>query len=193
MLVSVSVSNVLYHFVDKVKVTGDNNLFRDFFEKGGFIWGFALAIVIALVIAGVYYFLACNRSYQLAKLYVWIVVLLLSGTTSYYATSEYAKHSLMVNLEKIDKKARNEAQFAGSAEDIAEALRVADQFKKRLEFEIKKQPNAKIVLFARTNIFWTLLFFVGFSLLFKRFTVFGGATPWGKAHKNRVPVNKKKY
>jgi hypothetical protein len=186
----ISVGSVLYHFVDKMKVTEDDNLFRDFFEKGGYIWGFVLAIAIALVIAAVYYFFACNRSYQLAKLYVWLVVLLLSGTTSYLVTSGYAKQSLTVNLGKIDAKRRNLAQ-GGSEEEISAALKEADNFKRRWEFEIKKQPHAKIVRFAWTNVFWTLLFFVGFSLLFKGFTVFGGATPWGKARKNRTPIKKR--
>lgn len=184
-----SFNSIVYYFVEKVKVTGDNNLFRDFFEKGGFFWGFVIAIAIALIVAALCYYVF-HHSYRFSKLYVWIIVLFLSGTASYNATSYFATRTLTTNLAKMDTKNRNAAQFAGSDEDKTNALSRAEQFRKKMELEIK-EPNPKISNFAWTNAVWTMLFFFCFSLLFKNFTCYGKAVPWGISRKNRNKDSKK--
>jgi len=189
MLASISFQSIVYYFADKFKVTGDDNLFRDFFDKGGFIWGFVIAVGIALVIAVAYYYV-CHRSFGLAKLYVWIIVLLLSGAASFQTSSFYAKKNLTENLDKNDTKKRNNVQFLGSDEDKQTELKKIEAFKKKWIAEIM-EPNIKIVRFALTNVFWTGIFFLVFSLLFKNYTRYGEAVPWGKPRKNRNTDKKK--
>jgi len=174
-----SLSKYLYFFVDKIQIKElDRFLFKSFFENGGYWTGFLIAFAIALIVADVYYFVCGNKFFRLSNVFVWIVVMLLTGGASYYSTSQiYAKKKLENDLQKIVNRLKNEAKDVGSDDAIVEAQDEATAFGRKWVKEIKK-PHAKIRVFGFMNMVYTMLFFFLFSVLFKNHTIHAKAIPF---------------
>lgn len=140
---------------------------------------FAVGVITALLFAVIYYFIICNKSFVLAKRYIWAIVALIVSVTSYGLSS-----SVFMGKES------NHTGFYASAEEqfdnICKANRIiedtqSDEYREEMErydnYKIGKSEGL-VSEIAALNGGYTLLFFFIFSLLFKKHTVHGKAIPF---------------
>ncbi|MDE6754202.1 MAG: hypothetical protein K2J82_06290 [Muribaculaceae bacterium] len=137
-----------------------------FITHNGFLWGLILALIIAVVAAGIFYFVM-DKNYTLAKpLNWWIIsivvavigyfgadIFLIGGQGSNSPSTFYGTNSEWV---KEHRKKPNAKEYP--------------KFKIKIENELRKQKDVRIP-FDLTCAGWAWLLFLGTSLCFKRYSV----------------------
>lgn len=143
---------------------------------------FIIGAISALVIAVIYYFLICNKSFALAKRYFWAITVFVTFLTSLiisfsvvrgadggdpdesrglYASSYLTQEKLVTSANGNEETI---TEYNVQAVNFRDALRSGEEL---LPMEI-----------ALVNAFYSILFYLLFSLLFKKHTTHGKAIPW---------------
>ncbi len=169
--------------VEKLESSEYVEYFHDYFEETAvctnvFIVGVASALVIALI----YYFIICNKSFALSKRYFWAITVFVTFLTSLVISysvimgndngnpeestgiyfKSYETESNLLDMAGDNTKGR--IDISNIAENYRESLRSGEE---SLPMEI-----------SLVNAFYSILFYLLFSLLFKKHTTHGKAIPW---------------
>lgn len=143
---------------------------------------FIVGFISALVIAVFYYFIICNKSFALAKRYFWAITVFVT-----FLTSLIISYSVVMGSDSGDpeettgifyssyKTQERLVEFAsGNDEVIIEINNAADNYRESLRSGEELLPME----IALVNAFYSILFYLLFSLLFKKHTTHGKAIPW---------------
>jgi len=157
--------------------------FQDYFVETSVCTNvFIVGLGSALMIAAIYYFIICNKSFALAKRYFWAITVFVT-----FLTSLVISYSVIIGNDSGDpeectgifyssyKTQERLVDFAsGNDEVIIEVNNTADNYRESLRSGEELLPME----IALVNAFYSILFYVLFSLLFKRHTTHGKAIPW---------------
>ena len=142
---------------------------------------FIVGWVCALVIALIYYFIICNKSFALAKRYFWVITVLVTILTSFIISYCVVKGSDSGDPEKstgIFQSSYNTQErlvdFTSNDNVRIEINNAAYNYRESLRRGEELLP----VEIALVNAFYSILFYLLFSLLFKKHTTHGKAIPW---------------
>lgn len=157
------------------------NFYNDYFSTSVlstvFFWGIGIALIIALV----YYLGVCNFSFKLAKRWSWLVVLLLTGIVCLFVSN-----SVMIGT--YDGDPEDSTGFFASIDSTREgllALTTTEDEVNQVNLDSGSLRDSVLegneTIFAEIslmNALYSIIFFVLFSILFKRFSTHGKAIPW---------------
>lgn len=157
--------------------------FQDYFRETSVCTNvFIVGIVSALIIAIIYYFIICNRFYALAKRYFWAITVFIT-----FLTSTVISFSVIMGVDSSDPEEctgifgssydtqERLIDFAsGNDQEIIEIDNTADNYRETLRSGEELLPME----IALVNAFYSIVFYLLFSLLFKNHTIHGKAIPW---------------
>ena len=169
--------------VEKLESSEYEEYFHDYFVETAVCTNvFIVGVVSALVIALIYYFIICNKSFTLAKRYFWAITVLVT-----FLTSLVISYSVIMGVDSGDPEEctgifyssyRTQERLIenanGNDERITEINVEADNFRDALRSGEELLPME----IALVNAFYSILFYLLFSLLFKKYTTHGKAIPW---------------
>lgn len=159
------------------------NYVQDYFVETSVCFNvFIIGAISALVIAVIYYFFICNKSFALAKRYFWAITVFVT-----FLTSLIISFSVVMGTDNGDPE-ESTGIFAssyltqeklvvgtnGNEEAITNINVVADNYRDALRSGDELLPME----IALVNAFYSILFYLLFSLLFKKHTTHGKAIPW---------------
>lgn len=169
--------------VEKLESSEYVEYFHDYFVetavcKNVFIVGVASALVIALI----YYFIICNKSFALAKRYFWAITVFVTFLTSLVISYSVIMGNDNGNPEESTgiyfKSYETESNLLDMAGDNTEVRidisNIAGNYRESLRSGEELLPME----IALVNAFYSILLFLLFSLLFKKHTTHGKAIPW---------------
>lgn len=143
---------------------------------------FIVGFISALVIAVIYYFIICNKSFALAKRYFWAITVFVT-----FLTSLIISYSVVMGSDSGDPEESTGIFYSsyktqeelvtsanGNEETITEYNVQADNYRVALSSGDELLPME----IALVNAFYSILFYLLFSLLFKKHTTHGKAIPW---------------
>lgn len=171
---------------DKLASGGDNENFVDFYNDyfaGTSVCGTILlyALIISLVIAGVYYFGICNKYFVLAKRLVWLGVLALVFICTYFVSYECIKGSDNEEAENSTgvyySAYQTETDKLDNTDDPTERTQIQEtalMFRNSFDSGEETLP----IEISIVNSFYAILLFFIFSLAFKKHTIHGSAIPF---------------
>jgi len=169
--------------VEKLESSDYVEYFQDYFVEtfvctNVFIVGFISALVIAVI----YYFIICNKSFALAKRYFWAITVFVT-----FLTSLIISYSVVMGSDSGDpeestgifyssyKTQERLVEFASGNDEVTiEINNAADNYRESLRSGEELLPME----IALVNAFYSILFYLLFSLLFKKYTTHGKAIPW---------------
>lgn len=142
---------------------------------------FIVGFVSALVIAVIYYFIICNKFFSLAKRYFWAITVVVT-----FLTSLLVSYSVIMGVDSGDpeectgifyssyKTQERLVDFTSGNDDVTiEINNAADNFRESLRSGEELLPMEIAIV----NAFYSILFYLLFSLLFKKHTTHGKAIP----------------
>lgn len=159
---------------------------------------FLVALITALALACVYYFVCCNISFSAAKRSVWAVVACLSFVITMFVTpsfiighyDEAGIYNGMAHTRLFDnakKTLEEKIPLTDSDDELEEAIDTAENYAQNFRIVGSNKPAA-IGMFSMTehiplhmslmNGLYSLIMFILFSIIFKRFTIHGKAIPF---------------
>lgn len=157
------------------------NFYNDYFSTSILSTVFFCGIGIALIIALVYYILICNFSFKLTKRWSWLVGLLLTSIVCTFVTNNMMIGTYSDDPENytgfydsIDKTRERLEDLAATQDDKMQVRADAGALIDSVE-EGNQTIFAEISLM---NALYSVVFFVMFSIIFKRFSTHGKAIPW---------------
>lgn len=176
---------------DKLANGGENTEFVDYYS-GYFVETsicssiFLTGMGIALAIAAVYYFGICNFVFNLAKRWVWGIVLALVFVVSLFTTipmiigedTEDIENAtgIFANAHQIEATKLNMTEDSDQREEISQiATDFREQFKQK-EDSFMTEEDLPMEM-AITNGIYSAILFIILSFLFKRHTRHGSAIP----------------
>lgn len=158
--------------------------FQDYFVETSVCFNvFIVGFVSALVIAAIYYFIICNKSFALAKRYFWAITVFVT-----FLTSLVISYSVIMGVDSGDPEECTGIFYSsyrptqerlieyanGNDEVITEINVTADNYRDALRSGDELLPME----ISLVNAFYSILFYLLFSLLFKKHTTHGKAIPW---------------
>ncbi len=157
--------------------------FQDYFVETSVCTNvFIVGFISALVIAVIYYFIICNKSFALAKRYFWAITVFVT-----FLTSLIISYSVVMGSDSGDpeestgifyssyKTQERLVEFASGNDEVTiEINNAADNYRESLRSGEELLPME----IALVNAFYSILFYLLFSLLFKKHTTHGKAIPW---------------
>ena len=157
--------------------------FQDYFVETSVCTNvFIVGLISALVIAVIYYFIICNKSFALAKRYFWAITVFVT-----FLTSLIISYSVVVGSDSGDpeestgifyssyKSQERLVEFASGNDEVTiEINNAADNYRESLRSGEELLPME----IALVNAFYSILLYLLFSLLFKKHTTHGKAIPW---------------
>ena len=157
--------------------------FQDYFvETPVCMKVFIVGFVSALVIGAIYYFIICNKSFALAKRFFWVITVCITFITSLVISLNtimgsddgYAEESTGIYLESYNTESRLLDMVGDNTEARIEISTIAEEHRESLRSGEELLPME----IALVNAFYSILFYLLFSLLFKKHTTHGKAIPW---------------
>ena len=157
--------------------------FQDYFVETSVCFNvFIVGFVSALVIAAIYYFIICNKSFALAKRYFWAITVFVTFLTSLIISNSVVMGSDSGDPEESTgifyssyKTQERLVEFASGNDEVTiEINNAADNYRESLRSGEELLPME----IALVNAFYSILFYLLFSLLFKKHTTHGKAIPW---------------
>lgn len=143
---------------------------------------FIVGLVSALIIAAIYYFIICNKSFALAKRYFWAITVFIT-----FVTSLTISHNVIMGSDSGDPEESTGIfgssyntqeslvnSVSGNEEVTIEINNAADNYRESLRSGEELLPME----IALVNAFYSILFYFLFSLLFKKHSIHGKAIPW---------------
>ncbi len=166
---------------DKMSEGVFSNFYNDYFStsilSSVFLWGLGIACGVAVI----YYLFICNTSFKLAKRWCWMLVLVLTGIITLFVS-----HGVM--LGTYDGDPENSTGIFASIDSTREHLlaltTTEDEVNQvnlnsgALRDAILEGTETIFVEISLVNAFYSIILFVIFSLVFKRFSTHGKAIPW---------------
>lgn len=157
--------------------------FQDYFVETSVCTNvFIVGFISSLVIAAIYYFVICNKSFALAKRYFWAITVFVT-----FLTSLIISYSVVMGSDSGDsdestgifyssyKTQERLVDFASGNDEVTiEINNAADNYRESLRSGEELLPME----IALVNAFYSILFYLLFSLLFKKHTTHGKAIPW---------------
>lgn len=157
--------------------------FHDYFVETSVCTNvFITGVISALVIAAVYYFIICNKLFALAKRYFWVLTVFVT-----FLTSLAVSYSVIMGVDSGDPEEctgiyhssynteeRLKKLTSGNDEISIEISNTADSYRESLRSGEELLPMEIAIV----NAFYSILFYLLFSLLFKKHTTHGKAIPW---------------
>ena len=143
---------------------------------------FIVGVASALVIALIYYFIICNKSFALAKRYFWAITVFVTFLTSLVISYSVIMGNDNGNPEestgiyfKSYETESNLLDMAGDNTEVRiEISNIAGNYRESLRSGEELLPME----IALVNAFYSILLYLLFSLLFKKHTTHGKAIPW---------------
>lgn len=175
-----------YNFVSSLEEYNDAYGYHTqyFLEEGGFLTAFLIALLSAVIITFLFYFLICNLCNSLSKFYIWIIGLFIAIggnlllTKAYVVggenndTGEYSgfyssieQHTSNLN-EEFSKNNEERKKINDAAETILLNLR-----------EEGDEEYAVVDMLYLNNTLWCLTLYILISILIKGTTKYGIAIP----------------
>ena len=157
--------------------------FQDYFVETSVCTNvFIVGFISALVIAAIYYFIICNKSFALAKRYFWAITVFVTFLTSLiisfsvvmWSDSGDPEESTGIFYSSYKTQERLVDFASGNDEVTIEINNAADNYRESLRSGEELLPME----IALVNAFYSILFYLLFSLLFKKHTTHGKAIPW---------------
>lgn len=169
--------------VEKLESSDYVEYFQDYFVETSVCTNvFIVGFISALVIAVIYYFIICNKSFALAKRYFWAITVFVT-----FLTSLIISYSVVMGSDSGDpeestgifyssyKTQERLVEFASGNDEVTiEINNAADNYRESLRSGEELLPME----IALVNAFYSILFYLLFSLLFKKHTTHGKAIPW---------------
>lgn len=169
--------------VEKLESSDYVEYFQDYFVETSVCTNvFIVGLISALVIAVIYYFIICNKSFALAKRYFWAITVFVT-----FLTSLIISYSVVMGSDSGDpeestgifyssyKTQERLVEFASGNDEVTiEINNAADNYRESLRSGEELLPME----IALVNAFYSILFYLLFSLLFKKHTTHGKAIPW---------------
>lgn len=169
--------------VEKLESSDYVEYFQDYFVETSVCTNvFIVGFISALVIAVIYYFIICNKSFALAKRYFWAITVFVT-----FLTSLIISYSVVMGSDSGDpeestgifyssyKTQERLVEFASGNDEVTiEINNAADNYRESLRSGEELLPME----IALVNAFYSILFYLLFSLLFKKYTTHGKAIPW---------------
>ena len=169
--------------VEKLESSDYVEYFQDYFVETSVCTNvFIVGFISALVIAVIYYFIICNKSFVLAKRYFWAITVFVT-----FLTSLIISYSVVMGSDSGDpeestgifyssyKTQERLVEFASGNDEVTiEINNAADNYRESLRSGEELLPME----IALVNAFYSILFYLLFSLLFKKHTTHGKAIPW---------------
>ena len=169
--------------VEKLESSEYVEYFQDYFVETSVCTNvFIVGLISALVIAVIYYFIICNKSFTLAKRYFWAITVFVT-----FLTSLIISYSVVVGSDSGDpeestgifyssyKTQERLVEFASGNDEVTiEINNAADNYRESLRSGEELLPME----IALVNAFYSILLYLLFSLLFKKHTTHGKAIPW---------------
>lgn len=159
---------------------------------------FLVALITALALACVYYFVFCNISFSAAKRSIWAMVACLSFVITMFVTpsfivghyDEAGLYDGMTHTRLFDnakKTLEGKIFLADSDDELTEAIDTAEDYAQNFRIVGSNKPAA-IGMFSMAehiplhmslmNGVYSLIIFFLLSVFFKRFTIHGKAIPF---------------
>lgn len=169
--------------VEKLESSEYVEYFHDYFVETAICTNvFIVGVASALVIALIYYFIICNKSFALSKRYFWAITVFVTFLTSLIISFSVIKGSDSGDPEKSTgifyssyKTQERLVDFtSGNDEETIKINNAADNYRESLRIREESLPME----IALVNAFYSILFYLLFSLLFKKHTTHGKAIPW---------------
>ena len=169
--------------VEKLESSDYVEYFQDYFVETSVCTNvFIVGFISALVIAVIYYFIICNKSFALAKRYFWVITVFVT-----FLTSLIISYSVVMGSDSGDpeestgifyssyKTQERLVEFASGNDEVTiEINNAADNYRESLRSGEELLPME----IALVNAFYSILLYLLFSLLFKKHTTHGKAIPW---------------
>ena len=169
--------------VEKLESSDYVEYFQDYFVETSVCTNvFIVGFISSLVIAAIYYFVICNKSFALAKRYFWAITVFVT-----FLTSLIISYSVVMGSDSGDpeestgifyssyKTQERLVDFASGNDEVTiEINNAADNYRESLRSGEELLPME----IALVNAFYSILFYLLFSLLFKKHTTHGKAIPW---------------
>lgn len=141
-----------------------------------------VGLLIALLVALIYYWFVCNRFFALAKRGVWIVILLLTFVASIFISYQMimgndsgdSDNSTGIYLASYLTEEELVSNTNGNTDAIVAINTTAGNYRNELSSGIETLP----IEIAIVNAFYTIIFYLLFSLVLKKHTTHGKAIPW---------------
>lgn len=168
---------------DKLESSDYVEYFQDYFVETSVCTNvFIIGLISALVIAVVYYFIICNKSFALSKRYFWVITVFVTFLTSLIVSYNFIMGSDSGDPDESTgifyssyKTQERLVDFASGNDKVTiEINNVADNYRESLRSGEEVLPME----IALTNAFYSILLYLLFSLLFKKHTIHGKAIPW---------------
>ncbi len=170
-------------FAEKLESSDYVEYFQDYFVNTSVcLYVFIVGIFSALVIAAIYYFIICNKSFALAKRYFWAITVFIT-----FITSLMIGYSIIMGVDSGDPEEctgifgssyttqETLVSYAeGNTEVTIEINTIAENYREALRIGDETLPMEIAIV----NAFYSILFYLIFSLLFKKHTTHGKAIPW---------------
>ena len=158
--------------------------FEDYFRETSVCLNvFIVGLVSALTIAAIYYFIICNKSFALAKRYVWAMTVFITFLTSLIISGNVIigkdgngnpDDSTGIYYVSYNTEAYLLNQAGNNMEERQDISNTAEEYRESLRYGVESLPME----IALVNAFYSILFYLLFSLLFKKHTTHGKAIPW---------------
>lgn len=176
---------------EKLSSGGENEEFVDYYtgyfeETSVCSTIFWTSLIIALVVALLYYFGVCNFIFNLAKRWVWLCVTVLVFAITFFTTIPQIVGHDAEDSEDSTKLFYTSHQIEADKldgtedEDMREEIQLtASQFREQFlpkEDSFMSQETLPIEM-ALWNAIYSIIFFIILSFIFKRFTTHGAAVP----------------
>lgn len=169
--------------IEKLESSDYVEYFHDYFVDTSVCTNvFIVGFISALVIAVIYYFIICNKSFALSKRYFWAITVFVTFLTSLIISYSVVMgsdngnpdESTGIYLESYNTEARLLEMVGDNTEARIEISTAADNYRESLRSGEELLPME----IALVNAFYSILFYLLFSLLFKKHTTHGKAIPW---------------
>ena len=152
-----------------------------FFDNGnGFLFGFLLALAIAVLVAMIFYLGFCMKkeTFSAAKTTNWVVGLILVGVLSFFANDLLLVGTPVTNANTQSVNG-GVTTYYKSNESFVKVKKYDQQYvdaKNKLNKQIQKWGDVRIQYDLNTAL-WCMIIYVGVSLCIKGFTPFGNCIP----------------
>ena len=168
---------------EKLESSNYVEYFHDYFVETSVCTNvFVIGLISASVIAVIYYFIICNKSFALAKRYFWILTVFVT-----FLTSLVLSYSAIMGVDSGDPEEctgifgssyntqERLVDFTSGNDEVSiEISNTADNYRESLRSGEELLPMEIAIV----NAFYSILFYLLFSLLFKKHTTHGKAIPW---------------
>ena len=159
--------------------------YNDYFTDGSVLTTvFLIGLGIALIISLVYYLVICNFSFKLSKRWFWLIILVATGILSMFISEKKLVGRYDFDREKCTGIYKSVYGNDGTRERLL-YMAATEEDRNQIESscavfsnDIREGSETIFAELSLVNALYSIIIFVVFSILFKRFSTHGKAIPW---------------